>query len=61
MKVKYKLERKDGVVEDFRNDQRLIEIIKRQLQGKTVNRTVGQNLGTEPIPIEDFIYNKLEI
>jgi len=61
MKVKYKLERKDGVVEDFRNDQKLIERIKQQLKGKTVSRTVEQNLGTEPTPIEDFLYNTLEI
>ena len=61
MKVKYKLVRKEGVVEDFRNDQRLVERIKQQLQGKRKSINYEQNLGTEPIPVKDFLYNKLEI
>ena len=61
MKVKYKLERKEGFVQDFRNDQRLVERIKNYLKSRHRNRYIEQDLGTVPIPIKDFLYNQLEI
>jgi hypothetical protein len=61
MKISYKLEREKFSVNDYRTDQNIYETIRKRIEGRKKSKNIEQNLGTAPIPIKDFIYDKLII
>jgi len=57
----YTLKRVDNVGESFRSDMNIVELARKRAQKKHKRKYIEQDLGTDPIPVKDFLYKRLEI
>ena len=61
MRMRYTLQRAAKPSEDIRADQNIVEYVRKTLQNKHPHEYIEQDLGTEPIPVKDFLFKQLEI
>jgi len=61
MRIAYRLERAIKPSEDLRADQQIIDFIRKSLKNRNSGKNMEIDLGVIPIPIKDFLFNRLKI
>lgn len=61
MRISYTLKRAETPSEELRNAQRIIEKAKEDTKMRNPQKYIEQDIGTEPIPLEDLLYPELKI
>jgi len=61
LRYSYTLKRALNPGEDLRSDMNVVEKAKNDAQKMQKQKYVEQDLGTKPIPVQDFLYQRLEI
>ena len=57
----YTLKRAINPGNDMRADMRVVEQAQNDIKTRKKQKYVEQDLGTDPIPVKDFLYKQLEI